>query len=83
MRLDDALCVAWRGGSKKERANIVMDNISEQMHLAITLIFVRYFTLSSRLEKNKNIVDFCVGESNLKTYLFSKRIHSFLYIHDL
>ena len=41
------------GGSKKEPENIVMANMSEQMRLN-TLLFIRYFTLPSKLEKNKN-----------------------------
>ena len=69
-----------RGESKKEPEDIVMANMSEQMRLK-TLLSVRYFKLPSKLEK-ENMVGFCVRESNIKTYLFSERINSFLYVKD-
>ena len=38
------------GESKKELVNIVMADMSEEMHLN-TLLFIRYLTLPSKLEK--------------------------------
>ena len=56
------------GRSKKEPENIVMGNMSEKMCFK-KVLFPIYLRLPSKLGRKL--------ESNLKMYLFSKRIHPF------